>query len=222
VSHDDEQAGEQDLAAVLLAVRLRSFAEAEVVAAVGGVSEEHATSVLDAAAARRLVVHRDGRIAGWMLTPEGRDEGERLLAAELDASGARPEVEAAYREFLVLNGALLAVCTDWQLLPSASGADEDRLPNDHADPAWDAAVVGRLGELHDQVAPVLGRLTVASGRFGGYLDRFAAALERVRAGEGEWFTKPTIPSYHTVWFELHEHLLATLGIDRSSEAGAPP
>jgi hypothetical protein len=26
-----------------------------------------------------------------------------------------------------------------------------------------------------------------------------------------------IASYHTVWFELHEDLLATLGIERSSE-----
>ena len=26
-----------------------------------------------------------------------------------------------------------------------------------------------------------------------------------------------IDSYHTVWFELHEDLLATLGIERSSE-----
>ena len=33
----------------------------------------------------------------------------------------------------------------------------------------------------------------------------------------EWFTKPVIDSYHTVWFELHEDLLATLGIERASE-----
>jgi hypothetical protein len=26
-----------------------------------------------------------------------------------------------------------------------------------------------------------------------------------------------IPSFHTVWFELHEDLLATLGLDRSAE-----
>jgi hypothetical protein len=26
-----------------------------------------------------------------------------------------------------------------------------------------------------------------------------------------------IASYHTVWFELHEDLLCTLGIERSSE-----
>ena len=30
-------------------------------------------------------------------------------------------------------------------------------------------------------------------------------------------TKPMIDSYHSVWFELHEDLLATLGIERGSE-----
>ena len=39
------------------------------------------------------------------------------------------------------------------------------------------------------------------------------------AGDTDWFTKPMIPSYHTVWFELHEDLLATLGIERGSEGG---
>ena len=30
-------------------------------------------------------------------------------------------------------------------------------------------------------------------------------------------TKPVIESYHTVWFELHEDLLVTLGLDRAAE-----
>jgi hypothetical protein len=29
-----------------------------------------------------------------------------------------------------------------------------------------------------------------------------------------------LPSYHAVWFELHEDLLTTLGLDRSDES--PP
>ncbi len=28
-----------------------------------------------------------------------------------------------------------------------------------------------------------------------------------------------IPSYHTVWFEMHEDLLCTLGIERGAEGG---
>ncbi len=33
----------------------------------------------------------------------------------------------------------------------------------------------------------------------------------------EWLTKPTILSYHTLWFQLHEDLLATLGLERAAE-----
>ncbi|MCS5679761.1 MAG: hypothetical protein NZ603_07680, partial [Acidimicrobiales bacterium] len=59
-------------------------------------------------------------------------------------------------------------------------------------------------------------------RFDGYGRRFSEALRRVVAGEIDWFTGVMmdvvwIDSYHTVWFELHENLLATLGIERAKE-----
>ena len=54
-------------------------------------------------------------------------------------------------------------------------------------------------------------------RFARYAPRLTNAVDRVRAGEVDWFTKPVLDSYHTVWFELHEDLLATLGIERGEE-----
>ena len=50
-------------------------------------------------------------------------------------------------------------------------------------------------------------------RFSGYADRFAAALARVDQGQRRWVDEPRIDSCHTVWFELHEDLLASLGIE---------
>jgi hypothetical protein len=47
-------------------------------------------------------------------------------------------------------------------------------------------------------------------------------MNNLASGDRDWFTKPTIDSYHTVWFELHEDLLATLGIDRISERASEP
>jgi len=75
-----------------------------------------------------------------------------------------------------------------------------------------------VAAVHDAVLPVLADLTAASARFGGYAPRLGNALDRVRAGSTDWFDKPTIDSYHAVWFELHEDLLATLGLDRASES----
>jgi hypothetical protein len=45
----------------------------------------------------------------------------------------------------------------------------------------------------------------------------AHALERTAAGDADWFTKPTIDSYHTVWFELHEELIGAAGLTRHDE-----
>jgi hypothetical protein len=89
--------------------------------------------------------------------------------------------------------------------------------NDHTDATHDAAAVAELAALDDAVQPIVADLADALGRFGGYGPRLAAALGKVQGGDGDWFTKPTIDSYHTVWFELHENLLATLGIERGAE-----
>jgi hypothetical protein len=92
--------------------------------------------------------------------------------------------------------------------------------NDHTDPAHDAEVIGRLADLDAKVQPICADLGVALERFASYGARLGAALEKVQAGDHDWFTKPMIASYHTVWFELHEDLLATLGIERASEGSA--
>ena len=77
--------------------------------------------------------------------------------------------------------------------------------------------MARLGDADRVVRGVCNDLGGVLARFDGYGDRFAAALASVRAGEVEGFTRPLIDSYHTVWFELHENLLATLGIERVRE-----
>jgi hypothetical protein len=86
-----------------------------VVAAACTLSEQLVAEVLDELAASEFVSHRDGRIRGWSLTDRGRGEGERLLAAELDAVGCRGLVEESYRRFLALNEPFLECCTRWQL-----------------------------------------------------------------------------------------------------------
>ena len=198
---------------VLLGLRLRSFAPADAVAETVGLTPADVEARLQALGADDRARFRDGRMTGWMLTPAGRADGERRLAAELDAAGQRDAVLAAYRRFLSINQRLLDTCTDWQLRT----VDGRQVVNDHADATHDAAAIAQLAELDAAVQPVVADLADALERFGGYSPRLAAALAKVQGGDGDWFTKPTIDSYHTVWFELHENLLATLGIERGAE-----
>ena len=202
---------------VMHVLRVKGFVDGDAVVDAAGLEAGEVDALLAGLADAGHARHREGRMSGWMLTPEGRVRGEALLAAELEATGVRPAVEAAYRDFLEVNQGFLGLCTDWQLRPDPDAPDGDPIVNDHADAIHDAAVVARLGEADDVMREVCGGLAEVLARFDGYGQRFADALARVRAGEVEWFTRPMIDSYHTVWFELHENLLATLGIERTRE-----
>jgi hypothetical protein len=195
---------------VLHGLRLKGFGEAPAVAAAVGLQVADVEELLDKLQAEELVLRRDGRLAGWALTPAGRAEQQRLAAADAEAAGATDAVRAGYERFLGLNKELLQVCTDWQVRAGTT--------NDHADAAYDAGVLDRLRGLHAGIGPVLADLAAALDRYGRYRPRFDDALARVDGGEREYFTKPLIDSYHTIWFELHEDLLSTLGIERSQEA----
>ena len=198
---------------VMHGLRLKGFAEAPAVAEAVGITEIEAKPVLDELVVQQLATYRDGRISGFTLTPDGRAEHAGLLAAELDAVGARDAVHTTYRRFLSFNTELLTVCTAWQLRDVAG----ESTPNDHSDAAYDADVIEDLATLHTKVEPVCDDLGALLDRFAGYGPRLSYALIQVRAGDLDLFTKPMVPSYHTVWFELHEDLLATLGIARGSE-----
>jgi hypothetical protein len=198
---------------VLFTVRLKGFADVDAIAAATGLPVPDVEAELAKAAADGLVVKREGRLSGWAATPAGRTHANEEVQAELEVAGGRPVVQQAYRDFLGINGELLAVCTDWQLRT----VDGNQVPNDHADATYDKDVVTRLRQVDDAVQPVCDALEGALERYRRYGPRLSAALTRVESGETEWFTKPLIDSYHTVWFELHEDLLATLGIERGSE-----
>ncbi|MEI2651009.1 MAG: hypothetical protein V9G12_02325 [Microthrixaceae bacterium] len=209
---------DQDLLRVLHAVRLAGINGADAVVERSEIGASRVASVLTEAQAsgwvEQRVVVRDRRPSGWMLTAQGRRHGEALLAAEVALAGAAEALVAAYERFRTVNQQFLDVCTDWQLFPDEDGR---RAVNDHSDPDYDRAVVERLVRLDEVIQPVLADLASALARFEGYGERFAAARRLVEAGERDWFTRPLIDSYHTIWFELHEDLLATLGLERSHE-----
>lgn len=199
---------------VLHALRTKGMAEVDSVAQASGLSSDQAAAVLDELGERGWVRYRDGgRAKGWMLLGEGRAEGERLVAAEIEEFGMRLLVQEHYESFRVLDPEVKEACTDFQVR-------EDQTLNDHTDPEYDAAVIGRLAEINRRVQPIIARLAEAFDRFGHYGGRLDNALNRVLGGDLNWFTKPSLDSYHEVWFELHEDLLVSLGIDRAAELTA--
>ena len=161
-----------------------------------------------------LVIDRSAAPIGWGLTPAGRDAAARLLADEVDESGARATITNAYQRFRTLNAGVLDACSRWQVRDVAGTT----VLNDHRDGRYDAGVVADLARLQRRADPVVDDLAGTLDRYRTYGPRLRRALAKVESGEGDWFTKPSLPSYHTVWFELHEDLLTTLGLDRTAES----
>ena len=195
---------------VLHALRLKGFAEVADVGQLTGLEPSEVANQLEQLKRDELVLYREGRLTGWALTPAGRSEQEAGLQSELMVCGKRDDVFDAYKRFLDLNTELLGVCTTWQM------KDESTI-NDHTDAAYDSGVIDQLCELHAKVEPIIDDLEGVLHRYCGYRPRLEAALGKLQAGDKDWFTKPLIDSYHTVWFQLHEDLLNTLGIERSQE-----
>jgi pyruvate,orthophosphate dikinase len=147
-----------------------------------------------------------------VITAEGRTTHETWArcAAGSDAEAA---LRRAYDRFLPLNADLIRLCNDWQV--RAGGVQ-----NDHTDVEYDWAVIDRLRALHDRSSPVTRSMSTSVARFDAHRARLRVAVQRVEAGEHDWFTSPRIDSYHTVWMQMHEDLLLALGIDRASEVNA--
>lgn len=156
-------------------------------------------------------------LTGWTLTEAGRLTDERSLAAEIEQTGTVPLVAEVHADFLPLNDRLQAACTRWQIrpLPGAPLA-----ANDHTDFRWDDRVLAQLRTLGGRLRPLNVRLAERVARFGGYADRFDRALERADKGRREWVDGVGVDSCHRVWLELHEDLIATLGIERGGNAGS--
>jgi hypothetical protein len=189
---------------VLHAVRTLGYATAGRIAARVGLSEAETTEhLLDAQARGWASYSSFAGDHGWSLTEAGKRQGERHLTAELDAAGARAAVEDVYRDFLPVNDVVGAACTAWQLAELGIGDA----------PVTLTATIARLEEPARVLAAFEARLTRRLARFAGYHSRFAAALARASA-EPAWITGTDRDSCHRVWFELHEDLIATLGLTR--------
>lgn len=201
---------------VLHGLRLKGVADVAAVAAAVRLPADRVRRLLHQLADEGLAAEHRGLLTGWTLTPEGRSAHARAVEAELEAIEARPAIEAEYRRFLALNPGVLDACSRWQV----RDLHGHPVRNDHADPRYDRRVLGDLGSALVGVRPVGERLAAELGRFAPYTPQLAEALDRAKAGDVDYVTKPMIPSFHTVWFEMHEDLLVTLGFDRASEADA--
>jgi pyruvate,orthophosphate dikinase len=152
---------------------------------------------------------------GARLSASGKGAAEQGLAQERAGADHR-RLEQEYERFTPLNADFKALVTDWQM----RSIDGKMTRNDHKDQAYDAAVLGRLPELHARAVALVDDIAAHAPRIGGYQRRLSDALAKLETGDHRYLTAPDRDSYHTVWFELHQHLINLLGLTRQQEAAA--
>ncbi|MBK9610528.1 hypothetical protein [Candidatus Amarobacter glycogenicus] len=85
---------------------------------------------------------------------------------------------------------------------------------DHAE--W-PALLASMRALHANFAPIVEAAGSIAARLANYRTRFERALDTFAAGDHSMLASPLKDSYHTVWFEFHEELIALTGRDRAIE-----
>jgi hypothetical protein len=193
---------------VLQAVRLKGRVSPADLAATLGQDIGVITDIVEQLTNSGLLV--DG--ATLRISPSGRARLETLLAEERKGIDST-SMAAAYHDFRAVNADFKALATDWQL----KGGPEGK-PNTHDDAEYDAAVLARLDEVHARMVPIIEAAATQLPRLNAYPAKLLAALDKVKAGETAWLTRPLIDSYHTVWFELHEELIGATGLSREEAA----
>ena len=186
---------------------VKKTAEAGEVARIMGLPEDETTKALEAAVASGDCMGARGK---YMATPQGRQRLDAAYPEEFAELRQDDTFVGAWRRFEKINMELKQLMTDWQ----TKTVGGEQVPNDHDDPDYDAAIVDRLGELHERIEPVLRQLAEGESRLDLYRQRLDAAYDRALAGETDFVSGVRVDSYHTVWFELHEDLLRMLGQQR--------
>jgi pyruvate,orthophosphate dikinase len=194
---------------ILMTVKLKGRASAAQVADAVGFD---ASTLLDALAHDGLV---EPVRSSFRITPAGAETVGRALEA-IGAEIGDSELERSYARFCPTNDAFKQTVTDWQLRT----VDGVHTLNDHSDEGYDAAVLDRLGLVHDDISALLERFSHAASRYGRYRDRLTSALAMLTSGRREYMASPAVDSYHSVWFELHEELIMLCGLTRAGEAEA--
>jgi len=187
---------------------VRDYRDTAGMAVALGCTAEEAAAVLDLLVADGLAELSAG---AFRLTADGRSAGSDRIAQDAAAWGVEGAT-GALDAFIVLDRRVKEAATAWQL--------RDGKPNDHADAAYDAEVLGSLAPLHADVEAWLAGAVAGLARLAQYGVRLAAAATAVAGGNGKYIASPRVDSYHGAWFELHEDLILLAGRNRKDEVAA--
>ena len=187
---------------------LRQLGSAEQLAEINALPIADVEAALEKAVADGAVMAARGN---YMITPAGREFLDGVYPRAFAGLRADPAVTDSMDSFETgVNKQVLTLTTDWQTIE----VDGARVSNDHADADYDARIVEKLGRVHEKTQKVLQPLAQQNPLVDRFLDRIGAALIRAEGGETDYVSGVRVDSIHTVWFQMHEHILRLTGRER--------
>ncbi|SNS35772.1 hypothetical protein [Rhodococcoides kyotonense] len=192
----------------LHSLTLKQLSDVDGLVAIFGLDPDDVKNALETAVTEKAVMAARDK---YMITPTGRaaldDAYPAWFAHERDSA----EIHSAMDSFESgVNKQVLSLTTAWQTVEIAG----ERQQNDHSDTDYDAKIIDKLGAVLDRTAAVLAPLTAAQPSVDRFLSRIADALTRAEDGELDYVSSVRIDSFHTVWFQMHEHILRITGRER--------
>jgi pyruvate,orthophosphate dikinase len=151
----------------------------------------------------------------FRLTSRGKVRATALIETDRTTWGSE-RAQVALSAFHDLDLRVKEVVTGWQLREVGG----TQVLNDHTDPAYDAAVLGRLADLHHDALKWVSSLSERPAALTHYRFRLDRALASASTGDQRYVASPRVDSYHSIWFELHEELILLAGRSRAEEAAA--
>ncbi len=151
------------------------------------------------------------------LSAAGKLDAAAVFAADRSAASIdEPRSAEVLEQFHSFDQRMKVIVTSWQVRV----VDGEQVLNDHSDAEYDAQLLDDLAALHSETVEWLTPLSTAMRQFDVYRTRLVGALDLARSGDQQFVASPRVDSYHSVWFELHEHLIRLCGRRRSDEATA--
>jgi pyruvate,orthophosphate dikinase len=198
----------------LHALGIKGFATLDGLAESLGTTQDAAKELLDGLIEGGLAAAPGGT---YRLSDAGKERHAELLDRERVAVGS-DRSGTLLDAFLVLDKRMKETVTAWQLREAAPGTPP--VVNDHADPAYDRAVLDRLAGLAADAEAWLDEAEGAAPRLAEYRRRLERAARNAEAGDQRYVASPRVDSFHGVWFELHEDLILLAGRTRADEEAA--
>ncbi|MGB7411097.1 MAG: hypothetical protein WA910_08135 [Sphingopyxis granuli] len=136
------------------------------------------------------------------------DDGQALLEKQymsLRASLPEEARDEIIRQFRPLDREVKLLAAKWQNADARNDWEEK------------VAVIEKLSALQQKTLSFISRYRSQLPNLSEFGAKLGKALAHVLEGETDFVVGVRCPSYHTVWFEMHEDLLRTLQRERDAE-----